>query len=189
MSTELDFLRTIPLFKGLSPAELDRVGPVTRSRLARPGEILFDQGDPSDGAYVLRSGEADVELVLPNLRTRLLTHLGPGRVVGELCLVENAPRSMRVRVWTMAELVIVDRGRFEALRAAQDPAAYKIIRNILLVLCGRLRATNKQLDEGLRASGQEPAVVPVGPPQGATKSSAWAQLRGLLVGRARDATA
>ena len=59
-------------------------------RTLAPGEVIFDEGDPADRLYVIRSGE--VELVRENeARQRAVARLGPGR------LLRRARRGARQR--------------------------------------------------------------------------------------------
>jgi CRP-like cAMP-binding protein len=52
-------------------------------RSLSPGEVIFDEGDPSDQLYVIQSGE--VELVRETeARERVVARLGPGDFFGEL---------------------------------------------------------------------------------------------------------
>ena len=43
------FLATLPLFKELAPAELDRLAASTNELHVPRGEILFNKGDPTTG--------------------------------------------------------------------------------------------------------------------------------------------
>ncbi|MGA8054508.1 MAG: cyclic nucleotide-binding domain-containing protein, partial [Burkholderiales bacterium] len=51
------FLANLPLFKELSPEELDRIALATRQVRAERGEILFHRGDAATGFYVVVYGQ------------------------------------------------------------------------------------------------------------------------------------
>lgn len=59
-----------------------------RPRRVPEGEVLFSQGDPADAMYLVRSGVLRVWRDGERIET-----LGPGSVVGEMGLVDRAPRS------------------------------------------------------------------------------------------------
>ncbi len=61
------------------------------------GEVLFEEGDPSDAAYFVVSGRILVFVRDEHGAARALTELGRGQVVGELGLLDRAPRSATVR--------------------------------------------------------------------------------------------
>jgi len=179
---DLSFLRQVPLFRRLGTDELAAVAHAMRPVDVRSGKILFEQGEASDGAYVIKSGRLAVELPLPAGQIRSVARLGEGTVVGEICLIEPAPRTLRVRALTDASLYFIDRTRFNTLRARKDTGAYKLIRNISLTLSQRLRETNVRIQEHWQGKGRdmiESTVTGL-----STKpQSAWSKLRALF-GRA-----
>jgi putative ABC transport system ATP-binding protein len=64
------------------------------------GESIFEQGDPADLVYVIKSGEVDVIRVLADGGEELLTKLGPEMYFGELGPFLGFPRSASVRATT-----------------------------------------------------------------------------------------
>jgi putative ABC transport system ATP-binding protein len=64
------------------------------------GESIFEQGDPADLVYVIKSGEVDVIRVLADGGEELLTKLGPDLYFGELGPFLGFPRSASVRAST-----------------------------------------------------------------------------------------
>lgn len=144
---DLAFLRGQPIFRGLDDAELAALAGVTHLVRGAAGTVLFDAGVPSDGAYMVKAGELCAELVMPDGQARAVARFGPGVVVGEIGLVESETRSLRVRITAEATLYHIDRERFAALRRSHHPGAYKVIRNIAIMLCDRLRDTNARIRE------------------------------------------
>lgn len=176
------FLKKLPLFRRLTADELTSIGSTMRLRRVKPGELLFEQGEAGDDAFVVRRGKLAVELPLPDGVVRTVAKLGEGTVVGEACLVMPSPRSLRARALLETTLFVIDGTRFATLRTARDPGAYKVIRNIALTLCDRLRDTNVRIQEHWQ--GRERAEVErtargveVAP------RTAWSRLRRLF-GRA-----
>ncbi len=64
------------------------------------GESVFEQEDPSELVYVVKSGEVDVIRVLADGGEELLTKLGPDQYFGELGPFLGFPRSASVRAHT-----------------------------------------------------------------------------------------
>jgi cAMP-dependent protein kinase regulator len=85
-----NLVRTSPLFRAATPAE--RPGLVERFsiRTFEPGEKLAAQGQPSEGLFLLASGEVSIVHHEAQDRT-LVTRLGVGDVVGEVALVLRRP--------------------------------------------------------------------------------------------------
>ena len=61
------------------------------------GDSIFEQGDPADLVYVIKSGNVDVIRVLADGGEELLTKLGPDQYFGELGPFLGFPRSASVR--------------------------------------------------------------------------------------------
>jgi CRP-like cAMP-binding protein len=85
-----------------------------------------------------------------------LARLGPGAVVGEACLVRNLPHNLRVRTLRPSTLQVLDRARFAQLRAARDPGAFKVVRNVGALACDRLRTTQQFIESELRGERWSP---------------------------------
>ena len=61
------------------------------------GDSIFEQGDPADLVYVIKSGNVDVIRVLADGGEELLNKLGPDQYFGELGPFLGFPRSASVR--------------------------------------------------------------------------------------------
>jgi selenocysteine lyase/cysteine desulfurase/CRP-like cAMP-binding protein len=85
---ELDFLRRLPALAGLASEQL---GALRVLRVER-GATLFAEGARSDSAFVVLRGAVEATRVRGDRRLRLQT-LGPGRLLGELSLVDGGPRT------------------------------------------------------------------------------------------------
>jgi len=56
-------------------------------------EVLFLSGDPGDGCYRIDDGLLKVAMVSRSGTERILAFLGPGKIVGELSMIDGRPRS------------------------------------------------------------------------------------------------
>ena len=56
------------------------------------GETIFSEGDPGDWAYIIESGRVEVA-VSDNGQPRTLRILTSGDVLGEMAVMDTAPRS------------------------------------------------------------------------------------------------
>jgi CRP/FNR family cyclic AMP-dependent transcriptional regulator len=111
-----------------------------QSILLEEGEVLFKEGDPANGMYVVRTG---------TLRIRsgsvVYEDAIAGGIVGEMALVEDSlPRSAMVYALTRCELVKIDEARFFALVAETPRFATTVMR----VLSRRLRHMDKLYQPG-----------------------------------------
>jgi CRP/FNR family cyclic AMP-dependent transcriptional regulator len=84
-------LTAIPLFSELSPEEAKRLATFATETSAAEGQMLMKQGDYSTELIAIEEGTADV--VKDGQRMASLTE---GDVIGEMGLIERAPRSADV---------------------------------------------------------------------------------------------
>jgi len=90
-SRRVMMLETIPLFRQLNRAELQALRQITQERKLVAEEEIFREGDPGDGVYFVKAGRVAIS-VGKNDR-RVLSHLGPGEIFGEMAVIEHRPRS------------------------------------------------------------------------------------------------
>lgn len=146
-SDHATLIATLPLFKGLSPNEISNVAELFHRVAAGPGQVIFGEGDTSLAMYVLESGCAEVRKRTAQGDSQVLATLNAPSVFGEVGLVDGAPRSASVVAATHISLLRVNFSDFAALKAAWNPAAYKIIRNIAITMCERLRDTTARIND------------------------------------------
>lgn len=127
------------------PADLS-AGLFGQSRVVQlaANQMLFLAGDPGDGCYRVDEGLLKVSVVSPSGGERILAILGPGTLVGELSIIDGAPRSASVAAIRESKLVFVGRAAFDAF-ARKNPEIY---RHITTLLARRLR----DIDEALAAT-------------------------------------
>jgi CRP/FNR family transcriptional regulator, cyclic AMP receptor protein len=100
------------------------------------GEVLFLEGEVGDRMYVLLEGRMDVVVG----RT-LVETVSEGDIVGEMALIDDAPRSASVITTTACRLVGITRERFHAL--VQGNPSFST--HVMKVLVDRLRRMNRLL--------------------------------------------
>jgi len=85
------------------------------------GHQLIRQGDPGDRAWLIQSGTLEVRLIGADGQQTVLATLGRGSIVGEMALVDPAPRS--ASVWTLSDVSAaeIDRSGFERMIAVSEP--------------------------------------------------------------------
>ena len=82
-----DALARTPFFAHLSAVDLARLVPQLEQRHYEAGAVVFSQGDPPDGLYVIPGGTADVLIRQPDGDETVLGRLRPPEYFGEMALV------------------------------------------------------------------------------------------------------
>ena len=96
------------------------------ARLA-PGSVLFDEGEPGEGAVFVRSGL----LSLTSSRTPEGVEIGPGSALGALSLVDSGPREVRATAVRDTEVYVLRRSAFRRFRDDEPRAACRLLEAIL----------------------------------------------------------
>lgn len=92
----MDVLRSATIFAGLPDEALARLGAACVSRTYRRSQYLWYQGDEGALLVVVASGLVKVVLGSTQGDEIVLTTLGPGATIGEIALLDGAPRSASV---------------------------------------------------------------------------------------------
>ena len=69
------------------------------------GEILFTEGDPCTGLFVIESGHVRIFKSSPNGREQILTVEGPGSSIAELPLFDGGNYPASSAAWAMPEFI------------------------------------------------------------------------------------
>src|SRR5215210_5783461 len=91
------FLASVPLFRELGEADLDRIVPQLDWMLVPGGHVVCRQGDEGNCLYLVVSGRLAIVRELPSGEDVLLNHVGRGESVGEVAVLTGNPRSATVR--------------------------------------------------------------------------------------------
>ena len=82
METIEAVLRDVPLFEGLTPAQLEVIAGCGSNVQFREGELLFKDRDPAESFYVLRHGSVALETFVPARGAVVIETIEAGEVVG-----------------------------------------------------------------------------------------------------------
>ena len=113
---------------------------------ARPVALVADQtlfltGDAGDGCYRVEDGLLKASIVSPTGGERIFAIFGKGAMIGELSMIDGAPRSATVTAIRPTKLHFISRSAFDAF-AETNPDVY---RHVTGMLARRLRDTNSAL--------------------------------------------
>lgn len=143
-------LRDLPVFRGLSDAQLAAVAAVLVKRAIRNGETIFAEGESSSAMYFLTSGSVGASKRMglgardgnTPARQKVLVHLRAPQFFGEMGLLSDLERSATIAADSDCELLELRRADFDRL-ATSDPAlGYLLVRNVAVVLAERLRRSD-----------------------------------------------
>jgi hypothetical protein len=132
------FLRRVPLFAELSPADLKHVAEVASEHAYPAGAVVAEQGEPGDELYILVEGEISVAIAGDGRGETEVARRGVGDYVGEMSLITGEPRMATLRCVGDVRALAIDRKRFERILRERPDASLAMMR----VLSNRLRESH-----------------------------------------------
>lgn len=128
-------LTRVPIFSGLSEAELAFLAERTVPRRFSAGETVFAEGEPCAGLYVVESGHVRIFKSSAGGREHVLSIEGPGSSVAELPVFDGGNYPASVTALDDATLLFVSKQDFQTLCLTHPQVALKVLR----VVGARLR--------------------------------------------------
>jgi hypothetical protein len=142
-----DPTRTIPLLRGMRPAQARLVVLMGRLRRFAPGEAIVRQGETGREMYVMVEGTGDVWGGSGASRTRLMT-LARGDVFGEMALVRGEQRSADVVARDAVEVLEIDQTFLDRLQRRYPRIAARLLVNMTRILSDRLQRMTERVVAG-----------------------------------------
>ncbi len=134
-----DFLREIPMFANLDPHALQQVQFLARPFQVNAGTTLFRQGDPSDGLYLIKTGEIEILRRVPGDEAVRLAILGRSAVLGEMSSLDHNPRSTNAIAKSHTSGYFISDERFQTLQSDFSPAAFAVMNCFRCEVAARVR--------------------------------------------------
>lgn len=136
-----DTLANTPLFADAPRTVLANLAERLQAQTLSAGDVLFRQGDEGAGLVIVRDGLLQVEVADAGGRVTVLALITPGETVGELSLIDGAPRNADVVAALPTRILTLSRKAF--LPALDSEPA--LARALLAVLARRVRQTSERL--------------------------------------------
>lgn len=136
-------LRKVPLLANLTLDQLEAVHQLAEEATFVPGEIVMREGEPGNELYILLEGALDVMLGWETPEASRLGEIHPVNYVGEMAILDDAPRSATIVATEPSRLLSLDGESLKDLILQMPEIAFEILR----VLTGRVRVAERRLRE------------------------------------------
>ena len=138
-------------FKGLEDRELEEVASVTEFRTYPANYVLCHEGAYEDVLYIIAEGEIVItQKMTEEEEDRVLRVGGRGDVVGEMGLIQSAPRAATVRTTTECTVLEMEKEDFETILSRSPRMAIDLIR----ITLDRLRANDQRMIKDLQKTNK-----------------------------------
>lgn len=144
-------LRRAPVLASIREAHFEGLVKVMEPGKLRVGQVLFRQGQPGELMAVVTRGFLAVSVIDEKGTRTVLGGLGPGDVVGELAVLDPAPRAATVTAMEPSEVYCFSRKQLLGLRHKGPAVAMAMVAGILTQVAQRIRRTNSLIEARLRA--------------------------------------
>ena len=136
----LRFLDDIPLFSHLDEKSMEVLARTSRFQQVEKGEILFFQSDPSEFAYIVRSGEISIVLSSADGRDMVINRMRSGDIFGELGILTAQPRSTSAMARADSDILVIPYQAFLQIIDGEPSLA----RRILQITAERLQKSGER---------------------------------------------
>ncbi len=131
----IECLRSVPLFADLTERELALLADRALSREYQPGEIIFAEGDPCEGLYVVQSGSVKIFNTSASGREQVLLIEGAGNSLAELPVFDGGNYPASTAAVGKCTLLFISKKDFRALCLERPEVPLKVLK----VVSSRLR--------------------------------------------------
>jgi CRP/FNR family transcriptional regulator len=128
-------LKSVSIFSGLNEPELAFLTARVVQRKYAAGELIFGEGEPCSGLYVVESGSVRIFKSSAGGREQVLSIDGPGSSIAELPVFDGGSYPASAQSITASTLLFFSKQDFQSLCIQHPEVALKVLR----VVGGRLR--------------------------------------------------
>jgi CRP-like cAMP-binding protein len=146
-------LKSIPILQKLDEEELRQVLKIARPVQFPRGKVILKEGGAGETMYIIAEGAVEVSKTLVMMgeredvqdREKILTKLSAEdhAIFGEVALFEQSKRTATVVALTDCRMLEISKSDFLRLAEENPRIGYRITRNIVQLLCSRLRKTDE----------------------------------------------
>ena len=139
----IEALRSNEYFDDCTPALLDEVSGHMQLREYERGEILFWEGDPCDGLYILQEGSAKIYRVSPQGRQYIVRILQEGDTFAEVPAFDGGANPVNVETLETSRIWVINNEVLRDLVQAHPQFAQKVLANFGRMLRGMVRMVSE----------------------------------------------
>lgn len=153
--SELENRKTLlkrSVIRDLPSEEIDELARTAQSRVARPNEFIFREGDKPDAFYIIGSGRVRIFVRHRNRIEREFSVRGPGEHLGEVAILTGEPRTANAQCLEETELLVLSKDRFDRLLRDYPDLSRKFVRAMRRWLLKDEEIIEEEADAVIRSS-------------------------------------
>jgi hypothetical protein len=135
-------LREVPMFAGLPPEDLEKIAEIAEEQLFLDKALLCREGEPGNTLFIIAGGVVDVIKKTGDVEN-VLASRSTGEFVGEMAILEAAPRSATLKARGGVRTLVIDGNAFHAILYDRPQVAVSVLK--------RMSARVRELNEKFKA--------------------------------------
>ncbi|NLG18680.1 MAG: cyclic nucleotide-binding domain-containing protein [Fibrobacter sp.] len=143
----IELLKSLSVFENVSTRNLVQIERVLHERRYRAGEIVFNEGEPGAGMYIVKKGEVSIEKKISatagGIRLALISERS---FFGELALLDDISRSASAVTTTETVLYGFSKPDLGNIMERDPRLGSRILVNLSRIVCSRLIKANDNLE-------------------------------------------
>ncbi len=128
MNSNQNFLKSVPIFTDLDENALDQMLSRARTLTFKKNTILMSEGETGECMYLIQSGSAKIYVSDDDGNELILFVEGPGSYIGEISLLDDAPRTASAVTLEKTQVLVVSKTAFIECVTDNPDIAFHIIR-------------------------------------------------------------
>ena len=128
MAVQVEFLKSIPYFSGLSPADLNSIRQLVFERTAERGEVILLEEEPAEALFFVAAGVVKVFKTSAEGKEQILSIVRPGDSFNDVPVFDDGPSAASAEAMGPVTLYGVRRSDFKDILRDYPQVAPNVIR-------------------------------------------------------------
>ena len=129
-SRAAEALRAVPYFARLDAAALQAVSSNAVSRQFEPGVVLFLEGEPCAGMFIVDEGRVKLYKLSVEGREQVVRLMGPGEFFNEVAVLDGGPNPVSAMAVRRSRVWVIERSTMVQLLARYPSLALGVIESL-----------------------------------------------------------
>ncbi|MBW4436910.1 MAG: Crp/Fnr family transcriptional regulator [Pleurocapsa minor GSE-CHR-MK-17-07R] len=146
MSSEVtaeQHLARLPYFQGQPAEVIASLASRTRLVTAQPGQVLFLEGEPSDGLWIVATGRVKVYKLNTQGQEHILRIFGDADTFNDVTVLDGGPNPANAAALSETRLWVLPADAFRDLLLKDNAFAVRVVQ----MLSGRVRSLVRQIED------------------------------------------
>lgn len=143
MTVDIEFLKSVPYFSGLSTDEFNSIRKSIFERTTERGEIILFEGEPAKELYFVASGAVKLFKTSAEGKEQILNIVRPGESFGDVPIFDGGPNPASAQAMVPVVLYGIRKGYLESV-LREHP---KVALNVISVLASQVRQSMSLVED------------------------------------------